>query len=184
MTDLGNKIKEIRGKQSRAEFAKKHNIHPNTLQRWENGERQPDLAFLQNLVTEYKLSPEWLFFGTDSTRPDSFREKDQLPANTSLNECSRCAKLEHELELEKEERRELAVETRRLYREKEQLLREKEELLRENGTLREKVARLEADQGKQRADKDGEGDFSTQFDERRSITSSSRFRTSQSSSSA
>ena len=53
------------------------------------------------------------------------------------------AKLEQELELEREERRELAAETRRLYREKEQLLREKEELLRENGSLREKLARLE-----------------------------------------
>lgn len=63
MKELGNKIKEIRGKESRAEFAKRHNIHPNTLQRWENGERQPDLEFLQRIVVEYKLSPEWLLLG-------------------------------------------------------------------------------------------------------------------------
>lgn len=63
MKELGNKIKQIRGKESRAEFAKKHNIHPNTLQRWENGERQPDLEFLKKLVIEYDLSPEWLFLG-------------------------------------------------------------------------------------------------------------------------
>ena len=89
------------------------------------------------------------------------------------------AKLEHELDLEREERRELAAETRRLYREKEnlhrekeQLLREKEELLRENGTLREKLARLEAEHGKRISGHDDEGDFPSLFDERRSIASS------------
>ena len=46
------------------------------------------------------------------------------------------AKLERELELEREERRELAAENRRLYR-------EKEELLKELGELRATVARLE-----------------------------------------
>ena len=60
MGTLGNKIKEIRGKESRAEFAQRHNIHPNTLQRWENDERQPELGFLRQLITEYKISPEWL----------------------------------------------------------------------------------------------------------------------------
>lgn len=89
------------------------------------------------------------------------------------------AKLEHELDLEREERRELAAETRRLYREKEnlhrakeQLLREKEELLRENGTLREKLARLEAERGKHRSDHGDEEKFPGLFDEQHSITSS------------
>ena len=53
------------------------------------------------------------------------------------------------------------METRSLYREKEQLLREKEELLRENGSLREKLARLEAASTKKSpqrcAEMDGDG---------------------------
>ena len=81
-------------------------------------------------------------------------------------------RLERELDLEREERRELAVENRRLYREKEQLLREKEELLRENGNLREKLARFEAEHGKRISDHDDEENFPGLFDEQRSITSS------------
>lgn len=95
--------------------------------------------------------------------------------DVSPSECPRCVKLERDLELETKERRELAADNRRLYREKEQLLREKEELLRENGSLREKLARLEAGHGKRRsAHEDGEGDFPSLFNERRTIPPSSR----------
>lgn len=90
------------------------------------------------------------------------------------------ARLVRELELEREERRELAADNRRLYREKEelhrekeQLLREKENLLRENGTLREKLARLEAERDKRRSDHD-DGDFPPLFDEQQATPSSSR----------
>lgn len=83
-------------------------------------------------------------------------------------------RLERELDLEREERRELAAETRRLYREKEQLLREKEELLRENGTLREKLARLEAEHGKCLSTHDEKAEFPDLFDEQRTTRSSSR----------
>lgn len=87
---------------------------------------------------------------------------------------------------EREERRELAADNRRLYREKEELhrekeqflrekeliLREKEGLLRENGVLREKLAKLEVEYDRHRSDHDN-GEFSTLFDEKQAIPSSS-----------
>lgn len=101
-----------------------------------------------------------------------FQEKPEYGLQT---ERGNEARLVRELELEREERRELAADNRRLYREKEQLLREKEELLRENGCLREKLARLEAGLGKRHSVKEGdEGGFPSLFNERRTIPPNSR----------
>lgn len=60
MNSLGKKIKEIRGKESRADFAARFDIHANTLLRWENDERQPDIEFLKKIIHSYSISPEWL----------------------------------------------------------------------------------------------------------------------------
>ncbi len=106
--------------------------------------------------------------GTLKDSTNALQEKSEYESQIEGGNETR---LVRELELEREERRELAAETRRLYREKEQLLREKEELLRENGTLREKLARLEAERGKRISGHDDEGDFSL-FDEQHSIISS------------
>lgn len=66
-----------------------------------------------------------------TVKAEYFRESQTSP---SVEE--NFSKLERELELEREERRELAAENRRLYR-------EKEEVLKELGELRATVARLE-----------------------------------------
>ncbi len=60
MPTIGEKIKHLRGKESRSDFAARFNIHPNTLLRWENDERLPDFEFIKKLITEYVISPEWL----------------------------------------------------------------------------------------------------------------------------
>ena len=75
------------------------------------------------------------------------------------------AKLERELELDREERRELATENRRLYR-------EKEELLRKLGELSAKLAlmegRMEAARGETEQEKQP-----LRFDKKQAIPSSS-----------
>lgn len=152
------------------------------MRNYEKGVSSPDAQFLTELCKKMKLSPEWLLFGNNSARStDTSSQKNEARVEALQSECPRCSKLERDLELEKEERRELATDNRRLYREKEelhrekeQLLREKEELLRENGTLREKLARLEAEHGKHPSTHDEPGDFPDLFDEQRTTRSSSR----------
>lgn len=180
MNDLAERLISLRTGLSRREFAKNLGITESTLRNYEKGVSSPDAQFLTEICKKMKLSPEWLLLGTNSVRSaDTSSQKIEVPVGALPSECPRCSKLERDLELEKEERRELATDNRKLYREKEelhrekeQLLREKEELLRENGTLREKLARLEAERGKRISDRDDEGDFPSLFDEQRSITSS------------
>lgn len=151
--------------------------------------KQLPYAWFFQVAEKTGVSPDWLFWGRGPMQlPGESELADEIKGKVELSDTplpissvgKNLAELEHELGLEREERRELAVETRRLYREKEslcrekeQLLREEEELLRENGTLREKLARLEAEHGKHISGHDDEEDFPSLFDERRSITSSS-----------
>lgn len=108
----------------------------------------PD-AWIRIIADKFNVSADWLFFGRGVMRLDDAnagapRAANEVRGDTALQAVPLAdEKLEKELALEREERRELAAENRRLHREKEELYREKEELLREIGELREKVARLE-----------------------------------------
>lgn len=146
--------------------------------------QQIPTGWVEKIALKFDVSADWIFFGRGPMRISDLVAQENLEKRASEKTGGEQAatfveqlgsKLERELALEREERRELAAETRRLYREKEQLLREKEELLRENGSLREKLARLEAGHGKRRSvQEDDEGAFPSLFDERRTIPSSSR----------
>lgn len=106
-------------------------------------------GWVEKIALKFNVSADWIFFGrgpmriSDLMAQETLAKEDDEKGQAAALVDRLDSKLEQELELEREERRELAAETRRLYREKEQLLREKEELLRENGSLREKLARLE-----------------------------------------
>lgn len=109
-------------------------------------------GWVEKIALKFNVSADWIFFGRGPMRISDLMAQENLAKRESEDDekgqaaalVDRLdAKLEQELELEREERRELAAETRSLYREKEQLLREKEELLRENSALREQLARLE-----------------------------------------
>lgn len=174
MNDLAERLISLRTGLSRREFAKSLGITESTLRNYEKGASSPDAQFLTEICKKMKISPEWLLFGTNSARSaDTSSQKIEVPIGALPGECPRCSKLERDLEIEKEERRELATDNRRLYREKEelhrekeQLLREMEELLRENGALREKLARLETEHGKRRSiQDDDEEHLPTLFDE-------------------
>lgn len=62
---IGERILAIRGKEPRHSFAKSLEIGTATLQRYENGNRQPDLEFLSKLqeITGYSL--EYLVYGKE-----------------------------------------------------------------------------------------------------------------------
>ena len=175
MNTIAERLLRVRGKTKQGDFAKALGINPNTLRTYENGRSLPNQEILEKICVQFSVSPAWLLLGVGPMRgtlKDSTNALQEKSEYGSQIEGGNETRLVRELELEREERRELAAETRRLYREKEQLLREKEELLRENGTLREKLARLEAERGKRISDRDDEGDFPSLFDEQRSITSS------------
>ena len=60
---IGERIELIRGKQARDSFAAELGVHPQTLGRYEKGERLPDSAFLETLSKRHKVSPAWLLTG-------------------------------------------------------------------------------------------------------------------------
>jgi len=63
--ELGQRIREMRGKQSRQEFAENFLIAPSSLARWEAGDTQPELGFLVRLVGAFGCSLKWLITGDD-----------------------------------------------------------------------------------------------------------------------
>lgn len=81
---IGDRIKEIRGARSREDFAEMAGVHPNTLARWEKGERSPKSDFILFLVEKMGFSPEWVLTGEG---PRSF-SKESGHTNSHQFECS------------------------------------------------------------------------------------------------
>lgn len=181
------RLKKASGVETDTAFASFLGLRQGSISGAKKKKQLPHAWFFQ-VAEKTGVSSDWLFWGRGPMQlPSESELADEIKGKVELSDAplptssvgKNLAKLEHELDLEREERRELAAETRRLYREKEnlhrakeQLLREKEELLRENGTLREKLARLEAERGKHRSDHGDEEKFPGLFDEHHSITSS------------
>jgi transcriptional regulator with XRE-family HTH domain len=155
MKDLSERLIALRAGSSRREFARKLGITESTLRNYEKGASIPDAQFLAEICKKLQISPEWMLLGSGSMHAtESVYEQTATLCESLQGECQRCSKLERDLDVEKKERRELAVDNRRLYR-------EKEELLRENSALREQLARLEAASTKKSpqrcAEMDGDG---------------------------
>lgn len=62
-TTLGKRLRLIRNTQSREKFGMRYNVHRNTLARWEDDERLPDLEFIRSLAKEHDISLDWLLNG-------------------------------------------------------------------------------------------------------------------------
>lgn len=65
MAGIGDRIRELRGKISRENFANKYGIHRNTLERWEKGLRSPSEDFLCALSVGENVSLDWVKFGEE-----------------------------------------------------------------------------------------------------------------------
>jgi transcriptional regulator with XRE-family HTH domain len=61
--DIGDRIRQIRGRRSRAEFAEELGIHPQTLYMYEKGKRVVDVELVRDLCDKFQVSVEWLIFG-------------------------------------------------------------------------------------------------------------------------
>ena len=65
---IGDRLRIVRGKESLPSFAKRFNIHKNTLARYEKGESQPDSAFLQQICADFDVTPLWILIGDGPMR--------------------------------------------------------------------------------------------------------------------
>ncbi|MDR1045705.1 MAG: helix-turn-helix domain-containing protein [Candidatus Adiutrix sp.] len=61
--DIGDRIRKIRGRHSRAEFAEELGIHPQTLYMYEKGKRVVDVELVRGICEKFNVSVEWLIFG-------------------------------------------------------------------------------------------------------------------------
>lgn len=69
MSTIGERIRQLRGKQTLDEFSKHNGIHRVTLSRLEKGERTPDATFLQSVIRNTGICSEWLIMGTGQMYP-------------------------------------------------------------------------------------------------------------------
>ena len=59
---IAERLRLLRGKETRESLARKLNIHPQTLYRYENGERDVPLDVIIAFCNHYDISAEWLIF--------------------------------------------------------------------------------------------------------------------------
>ncbi len=57
---FGQRLREVRGGMSRAEFAKKLGVTPLTVSKYESGERIPSVGFLYDVATMFGVNPNRL----------------------------------------------------------------------------------------------------------------------------
>ena len=152
---IAERIIRLRGKESRASFAKRIGIVENTLRNYEKSLSLPNSDVISSFYRVLNVSPQWLILGNGPIYADDnqnvldMREEPALTRKEE-NECPRCAKLEEKLEKVENQRDELVEENRKLWK--------------ENGELKERCARLEPRQKQ---------DEAHPFDERRNISGSS-----------
>jgi len=66
--EIGERIKIIRGRTPRAEFAETLGIHPQTLYMYEKGKRVVDVELIQRICAKFNVPVEWLIFGEGGLR--------------------------------------------------------------------------------------------------------------------
>lgn len=61
--DLAGRLRQARGVNTRDKCAELLGVHPNTLKKYEDGERVPDAAFIVKAAEVYGLNAGWLLTG-------------------------------------------------------------------------------------------------------------------------
>jgi phage repressor protein C with HTH and peptisase S24 domain len=67
---IGDRLRQIRGKESVLSFSKKLGIHRNTLPKYESGERTPDSDLLSFVCKMFNINPSWLLLGEGEMHQD------------------------------------------------------------------------------------------------------------------
>ena len=66
MPSIAERIKKVRGDQTRAEFANRIGVHVNTVGRYERGESEPDISVAAKICREFAINPHWLILGKEN----------------------------------------------------------------------------------------------------------------------
>ncbi len=77
LSEIGGRIKYLRGDESLPSFANKLGVHKNTLARYEKGESQPDVGFVLKLCEMFDsqdVNPNWLILGEGFPPMPSYSE--------------------------------------------------------------------------------------------------------------
>lgn len=75
-SDIGNRLKILRGNVTQANFAAKHHKTTRTYQYYESGERKPDLSFVKEIAKEYGKSIDWIMCINDhESRNESYNDQ-------------------------------------------------------------------------------------------------------------
>lgn len=84
---IGNRIRELRGKDSRKVFSAYFGISEMTLVRYEKNERVPDASLIALICQKYNITSDWLIFGNKPrpTRPVEWLGPEQNVLNPSAN---------------------------------------------------------------------------------------------------
>lgn len=155
MADVGDRIRQLRGKASREAFSKKYHIHRNTLERWEKGLRTPSETFLIALAEGEKVNIEWVKFGQGQIElHPCLCEKNTSPllqrSGCDLNRelatvasCEQNGRIQQANFIKNNKMRTGDVASCSV--DLIQVLRENADLLRQNGDLRVEVERLRMD---------------------------------------
>ena len=112
--EIGKRIRQVRGDKSRKAFGQLIGIVENTLRNYEEGRAFPNSDVLAHICRIFSVDPFWLLLGDDepaesgSMRPENedFAEAGPVTGQKPSHAlCQRCAKLEKELEQERENSR-------------------------------------------------------------------------------
>lgn len=72
--DIADRIREIRGEQTREQFSQATGIHPQTLYKYENRTGKVSLESLEIICKKFNVSYEWLITGDGPMRPNDAPE--------------------------------------------------------------------------------------------------------------
>lgn len=68
MSSFGDRLKEVRGELTQAEFADILGIPQVTLGNYERGRNEPRFEFIEKVCSRFEINVEWLLFGTGNRR--------------------------------------------------------------------------------------------------------------------
>jgi DNA-binding transcriptional regulator YiaG len=71
---IGERLREVRGAKTKAEFAAALGLHVNSLSNYEKGERAIDATVILSLVEVYNVNPSWLITGENDAGADGSKQ--------------------------------------------------------------------------------------------------------------
>jgi transcriptional regulator with XRE-family HTH domain len=60
---IGQRLRDVRGAMSQAEFADQLGVAPPSISNYETGKRLPDAKFISKLVECFNIDPTWILLG-------------------------------------------------------------------------------------------------------------------------